>query len=110
MLLGEQERKNPFWPAWLLKSRRLHYPISLFWPLQNIFGRLFAQHSAAEQEMKERRGCHGNNWTEGGPGPERKEEPIFLLEFKGVGCLGKEEDIGIGRNATLFFITHLPFQ
>lgn len=71
----------------LLRSGRLHRSISLFWPLRNIFGSMFAQHRATEQEMKGNRGCHGNNWTEGGPGPERVEESLFLLEFKGLGCL-----------------------
>lgn len=66
---------------------------------------MFAQHRATEQEMKGRRGCHGNNWTEGGPGPERVEEPMVLLEFQGLGCLRKEGDIGIGRSAILFYYT-----
>lgn len=44
-------------------------------------------------------GCHGNNWTEGGPAPERVEEPVFLLEFKGLGSLKK-------TSTTVQFVFH----
>lgn len=60
-----------------------------------------AQCRATKQDTKERMDCHGNNWTEGGPGRERLEDvpPLGIQMFRLF-----KEDIGHSTIPLIFVV------